>query len=433
MRKAQPLLALALALAACGGNGSKKDAFAAATPDVQGLTLELQGGAAEGALAPEARSVEPALSAPATSAPGSVVNDLLAARDAIKELNDGVRLFVQDLRAVVDAGGGAPGLGDQMTYGPVAACVVGTGTGCTQAEFLVTVTHEHMNVFSWRLLAYAVGADPSTKAVVARGWMAEGALMHRGTGRLGLDLDALHGVVPAFAGRGALLAGFASGPAGKAVTYRLVGFTLDPANHAPWWLTLAGFKNEITGTARVRLATLADAVTQPTDTGPELVLDHVAWNPLLGGRSFAITTNWEDLARGIGPTGDVPYTTAFDDHYYFTRSCYAPATAELKFKEVFLCDGMGMGMLAAEGPAACVARVGSANGTVLFPESPGPGETWANLCSLGPTTPVGMGEPAGAPGPDPDDGSGMTSADGMGTLTAPPSLPPSTSDMGTMM
>ncbi len=425
MRTRSTLLLAALAtLAACSGASTKKDAYAAATPDVQGLTLELQSAAAEGALAPE----------PAAATPQ---NDLLAARAVIQELNAGVRAFVDQIRAVVDAGGGAPGVGEQMRYGPADRCVVGTDPAtCDKATFLVTVTHEHDNLFSWKLDAWPVGAAETAAQVVARGWIATGDVAHRGVGKLGLDLDALHAVVAAYPGQGKLLGAFASGRMGKVLTYRLYGFTPDPAVHGPAWLVLAGFRNDVTGTRRVRLATLADVVTTPTDTGPELVLAHMAWNPLVGGRSFAITTNWEDPARGItAPQGDVP-GTPWNEHYYFTRSCYAAQDASLLFKQTFLCDGPGS--LAPEGPGACAVRVSlgdpaAAAAGIVYPASPTATDTWANLCAVDTTAYPGMGEPSGAPDADPEAGAGMGAGDGMGQMTAPPDCPASPTDVMTGM
>ncbi len=434
MRNPKLLLssALVLALAACGGS-NKKDEFAAATPNTQALTVELQGGASEGALAPETLAVEPMASDPNPS-------ELQAAQDALEELNNAIKAFIGKIEDAI-TGKSTEQLGDQKKYGPEDECVVGTDTStCAKATFLLTVTHEHDNVYSFKVEAWAVGADESTALPVARGFMAKSSVDHRGVGRLALNLwnmaVVMTGSSPAYNGRGALLAGFASGPLGKALIYKLYGFTPDSNVRPPVWASIAGFKNEVSGTTRVRVATIKEVVPPASgqDLGPELILAHLAWNPQLGARAFTIVTNWEDPALAnvpppigplpIGPYGDVPFTDPYaynwNEHYYFTRSCYAPDSSTPKFKELFLCNGMGaISPEVAEGPFACAQRVTDANATIIVQPASGD-PTWDAQCTLDEQSNPAMMQPGMPPlgTPEPPD-----ALDGIGALPPPPPPP----------
>jgi hypothetical protein len=424
--------ALALALAACSGNGTETappDAFAAAIPDVSGLTLELEDDGDDGV---PAGSTDPGGPASVGNLTLTPPNDLQLSRLALRGLNDVVRLLVGRIHETL-AAGGPPPTGEQKVYGPVVRCVVGTDpASCTQATFRLAVTRVRDGVFTWRLDAWPVGGDPAGALGVSVGWMARGELEHRGTGRLVLDLGHLALVVPGFGGRGVLLAGFANGPVGKAVDFRLRGFTPDDATHAPASFTIGGYRNFVTGTARIRVATVAEVVPPPpgeSDRGPELVHSDFVWNPPLGGRSFSVITNWYDpfiqTLLPADPIGDVPWVTDFDEHYFHVRACYAPVTAALLFRQAFLCDGPGSD--APEPPPACVARVGSVNGTVLFPATPTETDTWERLCALDVATNPGFVEPSGAPSTNPDDGAGPT--EGLDGLPPPPEPPADPDDV----
>jgi hypothetical protein len=425
--------ALALALAACSGGGSESppsDRFAAATPDVSGLTLELQDGGLVKTTSASASLETTDAIAPSGFAPR---NELQITQAALGELNGVVGLVVGKIAETIAAGGPQPS-GDRKLYGPADRCVVGTDpASCTRATFLLAVTHVRDEVYAWRLDAWPVGGDPAAAQGVSVGWMARGEVEHRGVGRLVLDLDHLASAVPEYAGRGVLLAGFASGPMGKAVTYRLRGFTPDAAVRPPAWFTITGFRNLVTGTSRARVATVAEVVPPPggeTDRGPELVRSELAWNPPIGGRSFGVITNWYDpflrtLLLPEGPFGDVPYTLRFDEHYFHVRACYAPFTAALVFKQSFLCNGPGSD--APEPPPACVARVGSANGTVLYPPEPAGDDTWELRCTLDGADHPGLVEPSSEPSTTPDDGAGI--ADGLEGLPPPPAPPADSNDV----
>jgi hypothetical protein len=412
---------LALALTACG---QKSNDFSGATPDVAGLTLEVQGGTAEGlpvaAVAPAA--LQAAMAATPALAPTPNDGDELATiRIELKALNGELRRVMERVEEAVQTEG-TPAVGNRMIYGPADRCVVKDASGaCTaSASFVLGVKRERDHVFTWLLQARPVGSTSQADfKPVAAGWLARGAHLHRGVGRLALNLRNLKAVQPAYAGDGFLLAGFANGPVAKSVHYRLVEFTPDGSN--PLTAVFVGMKNG-TGIRRVRVATPQDLLAGPN--GPELLLARAAWLPGVAGRTFSIVTNWKKVDR-TGPSpvltgpafGDVP-GTLWDSSYYFGRACYAPASAgaplTIKFKEWYLCDRP-------DAPAACVIRQGGA-GTVIT----GTG-TWADNCALA-VEPPELADPGDA-GDDPEHPNaepGMNGA-GMQLPPAPPANPDDTS------
>jgi hypothetical protein len=408
--------ALALILTACG---QKTTDFTGATPDVAGLTLEVEGGAAEG-LPVAAVAADPG-QAPlaALAATPSDGDDLAAIRGEIKALNGELRRVMDRVAEVVQEQG-APAVGDRMVYGPSDRCVVTDAAGaCTaSANFLLGVKHEREHLFSWLLEARPVGSTARADfKPVAAGWMARGGHAHRGVGKLALNLRNLKAVQPAYAGDGFLLAGFANGQGAKSVHYRLVDFT--PDGLAPRTAAYAGMKNGA-GIRRVRVATPRDLLTGPN--GNELLLARAAWLPGVAGRTYAVVTNWKPLDRTMTPPmmnpvgpfqGDVPVGASWDSSYYFGRACYAPASTgaplTMKFKEWFLCDRP-------ESPAACVVRQGGA-GTVVT----GSG-AWSDAanCRLD-AEPPELGDPGDA-GEQPEHDSDEPGMNGAG-MQAPPMAP----------
>jgi hypothetical protein len=368
--------ALALTLTACG---QKSPDFNGATPDVAGLTLEVEGGTAEGlpqaALAAETGPAPQAALA-ATPADG---DDLATIRGEIRALNGELRRVMERVAEVVQEPG-APAVGDRMVYGPSDRCVVAgatAGTCAASANFVLGVKQVRDHVFSWLLEARPVGStDQAAFKTVAAGWMARGGHAHRGVGKLTINLRNLKAVQPAYAGDGFLLAGFANGPGAKSVHYRLVEFTPDGLD--PRSASFVGMKNAA-GIRRVRVATPEDLLAGPN--GKELLLARAAWLPGVAGRTFSIVTNWRPLDRMTmppvanpmsPPQGDVP-GASWDSSYYLGRACYAPASAgaplTMVFKEWYLCSRP-------DAPAACVA---GANGLGTVVTGTG---SWADNCKL---------------------------------------------------
>ncbi len=406
--------AMALALTACG----QKNDFSGATPDVAGLTLEVEGGTAEGL---PLSTMSPAAPEAALAATPGGGDELATIRTGLKALNGELRRVMERVEEAVQSGG-TPAVGNRMIYGPADRCVLkDAGGACTAlANFVLGVKRERDQVFSWLLEARPVGSTSQADfRPVAAGWLARGAHLHRGVGRLALNLRNLKAVQPAYAGDGFLLAGFANGPVAKSLRYRLVEFTPDGSN--PLTAVFVGMKNGA-GRRRVRVATPQELLAGPN--GPELLLARAAWLPGVAGRTFSIVTNWKRLDRTASPPvlagpafGDVPGTPWYAS-YYFGRACYAPATAgaplTVKFKEWYLCDRP-------EAPAACVIRQGGA-GTVIT----GTG-TWADNCALADEPPE-LAAPGDA-GEHPEDDSAEPGMSGTG-MQLPPGPPADPDDTG---
>ncbi len=410
--------ALALILTACG---QKSIDFSGATPDVAGLSLEIEGGATEGlplAAQATAPGLAPEAALAATPADG---DDLASIRAELKALNGELRRVMERVAEVLQERG-APAVGDRMVYGPSDRCVVADAAGaCTaSANFVLGVKHERDHLFSWLLEARPVGstAKADFKAVAA-GWLARGGHKHRGVGRLALNLRNLHAVQSLYPGDGFLLAVFDNGPVAKSVHYRLVEFTPDGVN--PRTAAYVGMKNAA-GIRRVRVATPQELLAGPG--GDELLLARAAWIPGVAGRTYAIVTNWKRLDRTATPPvlaglphGDVPGAN-WDSSYYFGRACYAPASAgavlSMRFKEWYLCDRP-------EAPAACVVRQGGA-GTVVT----GTG-AWSDSgnCKLD-LEPPELGDP-GDVGEQPEHDSDEPGMNGAG-MQAPPAAPATPDD-----
>ena len=396
---------LTLALSACGTT-EETDRYLDAIPDAEGLSLELQGGAGEGL----ALSVEPA----AAAAPAAVADapttpdDLERARSELRALNEAVRAVFARV-AEVAAAGGRELPGGVKIYGPADRCVERDDAGAclATANLRLMVRLLRGDLASFALDARPVGstAEVDFRPVLA-GYLLRGEVARRGAGKLWVNLESLAAAAgDGFKGQGFLTAGFASGRLTRAATFRMLDFTRDPAAHAPVTAAFSGFRTP-NGTARVRIAAIADFDTSGPDT--ELGLGRLVYNPSLGGRTFAIVRNWLDRRTDPAvPHGDVPA-----DSYWFGRACYAAGGTTPAFKEWFLCP-------AGEGPVAClVAQGGSwldAVGTQVAGDA---GDTWANTCALD-AEPPELAPPVGPPSDDPSDGAPEAGEEATGLVPHP--------------
>lgn len=374
-------MALGLVGALAAGCGMKSEETPGAlddVPDADALTLEVTGGAAElGALA-----VAPGPAAAAEVSAWPVTGDDLAeAQKQIAAVNGALRAFLGHVEDVAQDGG-LPTLGGGRWYGPADLCTVDAATSCPEgaaASFRLWVGRGPLGYAgAFVLQARPLGStDEADFLNVAAGTLARGALHRRGHGRIWLDLDHLKAVAAAYPGQGKLYGGFSAGRVAKAETLVLKDFTPDAGN--PDWpaatVALRGFKTAA-GTARVRVASVKDLVQTSEDT--ELGLAHVVWNAALGGRAWAMVTNY---VAGETAHGDVPA-----DSYFLGRACWAagdPTTPV--FKEWFLCPKT-------QGPATCIADAANPSTVEL-------GTSWSQCAVAG--DPAEYDPPASAPGSDP--------------------------------
>ncbi len=412
---------VALALSACGQK-EETDPYVAAIPDAAGLTLEIQGGASEGL----ALRAEPTAIAPEAVGGTPVTNDDLAVAQArIRALNEAIRDVFQRVEEIASSGGQELPGGVKI-FGPADRCVQpGEGGAClATANLRLAVRRYTETAASFALEARPVGStSPADFKPVLAGFLLRGEADRRGVGKLWVNLENMKlAAGAAFKGQGYLVAGFASGARARAATYRMLGFTRDPAVHPPITAAFSGFRTAA-GTSRVRVAALGDFDTSGPDL--ELGLGRLVYNPAFGGRAFGIVANWVD--RVTNPGTPVPHGDVQAAKYWFSRSCYLPAQTLPAFKEWFLCD-------AGAGPLACVSALPGgwvgASGTKVAGSAEA---TWANTCALA-TEPPEAAPPAAPPSDDPFEGSpedGQSSA-GLDPQPCPsdPSSAPNTTPPG---
>ena len=395
------LAVLTLGLAACGGGKSGASSPTDSIPDAAALTLEVTGGPAERAAAQTLPAALAAASAPTWPQTG---DNLALAQKKIAAVNSVIRSILDHV-ADVATQEGAPWPGKGKWYGPKDRCTVEVlvGTACPPdqaATFRLWVGTAGMGRGgAFVLEAKAVGAADDTYKAVLAGWMLRGALPRRGLGQIWIDLDHLKLAASGYPGQGVLYGGFAAAglPVVKVETLVLVAFTPDPNTWPAATVAFRGFKTAA-GTARVRVAALDNYVS--TTSADELGLFHVVYNDALGGRAFAIVTDYS-TDGGVTPIGDVPA-----GYYYFGRSCYAAGSLDAPaFAEWFLCPKT-------EGPVACLADTGN-QFTILE------GTGWAQDCAIK-GEPAEFGPPDSAPGVDPtalpsplpgEDATGLTAQD----------------------
>ena len=394
--------AIALALSACAGQDTKSPIEN--VPDAAGLTVEVQGGAAEGlALSADGTAVS---SAALATAP-DVNDDLAAAREKIAALNQAVRAVFAHVEEIAKTNG-APQPGEVTLYGPVDRCVAeGACASGGTASLRLKVFHAVSTAWAFSLDA-KVGTEWKP---VAAGWLRRGAVARRGVGRVALNLENLRAAAPAYPGRGYLLGGFGNGPVAKALRYRLVDFTPDPKTWPATTAALRAFKTAA-GVTRVRVAEIADLFdpAAPAASDTELGFAHVAWHPTVGGRAYAVVANYLD---GAIKHGDVPTATDGSEQYFFGRACYAAGQSTPAFKEWFVCPRT-------EGPRACVlAHAGT--GDVVVGAA---GATWQNTCAVA-TEPPELEPPTTPPAAAPDE-SAPEAGETQSGMT--PETPPATAD-----
>jgi hypothetical protein len=243
-----------------------------------------------------------------------VADELVRARGAVRHLNQAVRKFMEPVVALVRNTEPSSKEGGVRVWGPVTR---------GETEYRFTLRRGTARHFGWRLEARAADTD-SAFLRVAAGGITVGLAARRGTGSLGLDLDALAEVDPDIVARGLLLTGFAHGENGTALAYRLRDFTPDPAAHAPVDALIQGVHLK-SGVNRARLAYYGNLPESATDA-EELVLARIRNIRGLGGRADALVSG-----------GDV-----IDGSSWVVSECW-DATRTSVFRSVRLCPNDGLG------------------------------------------------------------------------------------------
>ena len=293
------LVVAALALAACGRPDQE---FINGTPDFSALSMEITGDASEGAAA-----VDPDRTglAQSQSAVGSASGYLIGARDTVKALNGALRAILTQLVNLINSEDPSAPQADLRVYGP---------RDTEFATFKLTLKKIETNKYGWKLEAKPLGGTDDQYVPVIAGWMAKGALPHRGRGVIGINLDAYGTVTsdPNYHGQGKLLSGFAYVGNSKVLAYKLNAFTPDNTAHAPLTAAFVGYRNLDTNFTAIRIASWTN-IDQTATTTPELILTRLRHKIGVGGRADIVA------AKGDIPTGE----------FYWGTGCWNAAEEEV--------------------------------------------------------------------------------------------------------
>jgi hypothetical protein len=320
--------ALALALAACGEK-SKPDPYLQNVPDVAALTIDSNATAPTGLALAGVTIVDPPM------AVTNLQDDLGVVHAKAQAMNEALRSVFAHLEAL-RATGGTKVPGEVKWFGPMNRCVEPDpgGNGCMPngtATLLLRV-----QLFGDHAASYVIVARPPSstsdgdyKGVLA-GFLIRADVDRRGAGKIWVNLPNLKLAASDFKGTGYLSAGFRAGPVAKAVTYRMLDFTRDPALHPAVTAAFSAWKNGA-GWVRARVAGFANL----DRSGPaeELGFWRGVWAPGFGGRAFTVITDGRNPNFGGAMTGDVPA-----GKYWFGRACYPAGATAPSYKEWFLCD-----------------------------------------------------------------------------------------------
>src|SRR5450755_2571956 len=277
---------------ACGSKSGPGDEYLVGAPEESALQLGVTDDAASESLATESDAVDPSgeaaqgLGEAASGLDPQVSPELAHARQAVADLNQALRNFMQPIVALVRDTDPTTTEGNIKTWGPVTR-------GATEFRFVMRrgLVRTH---FGWLLQARFAGSSDDFSNVAAGG-ITVGYAARRGVGTVGIDLDALGALDPTIVARGALLAGFAHGPNGSALAYHLRDFSPNPEREAPVDAIVQGVHLR-EGFNRLRLAYHGNVAGTATDA-EELVLARVRHMRDVGGRADLLVTGG-DVADG---------------------------------------------------------------------------------------------------------------------------------------
>jgi hypothetical protein len=307
----------AAALPACGANkASPGDEFLTGAPEESALQLAVTDDASSEAVATNDDAIDAAdevtqsMSETAAALTGPVAPELVRCREAVRDLNQALRNFMQPIVALVRDTAPTSSTASSRVWGPVTR-------GATDFRFVMqrgAVRH-----FGWSLEARP--SDTTEQfATVAAGGISVGYAVRRGVGSVGIDLDALGALDPTLAARGSLLASFAHGPNGSTLAYRLRDFTPDPSWKTPVTAVAQAVHLKL-GFNRLRLAYYGNVLGSATDQF-EFVLARVRHMRDVGGRADSIVTAG-DVADGHAWVVSECWDAGLKSVYRLVRDCPA--------------------------------------------------------------------------------------------------------------
>jgi hypothetical protein len=305
----------AAALPACGANkASQGDEFLLGAPEESALQLAVTDDASSEAVATNDDAIDAAdevaqsMSETTAALAGPVAPELVRCREAVRDLNQALRNFMQPIVALVRDTAPTSSTASSRVWGPVTR-------GATDFRFVMQ--RGAARHFGWLLEARP--SDTTEKFVtVAAGGITVGYAVRRGVGSVGIDLDALGTLDPTIAGRGSLLASFAHGPNGSALAYRLRDFTPDPSWKNPVTAVVQAVHLKV-GVNRLRLAYYGNVLGTATDQF-EFVLARVRHLREVGGRADSIVTGG-DVTDGHAWVVSECWDAGLKSAYRVVRDC----------------------------------------------------------------------------------------------------------------
>jgi hypothetical protein len=289
LRKSIMLGVAVLALAGCGSRAVEDTEYVAATPDLVGVTLEINADSTQEGAKLVAESM-----AEYQAALGGTPEFLAGARAEVRRVNAALREAVGQVAELVKGDLVQAQPGDVLVYGPRSTQL---------ATFRLQVKKVSATRFAWKLEARPLSStEEAAWKVVATGGVGrtpEVALAHRGRGTLGVNLDSLKAVAPTYPGQGKLLASFAH-TAGddKVLSYRLLNFTPDTAQYEPLTGAFVGHRLLPSRATFVRVLGKWNFASSPTAT-KENAFATLRFRPGTGGRADVIASGGDIAADKV--------------------------------------------------------------------------------------------------------------------------------------
>jgi hypothetical protein len=277
---------LMLAMMGCNSQEPETDAsYLEGVPEQAALQMQITDDATNEGLAGEGEAVAADLGQLSAALEGDVAEGLHDAQRGIRELNEALRNFLEPIVAMVRNTEPDEVQANVAQWGPITR-------GAT--EYRLFVRKGVIKRYGWLLQARPDGSD-GAYANVAAGGITVGEVVRRGTGTVGVDLDAFGAVNPNVASRGKILASFAHGPRGTVLAYGLKDFTHGEDDTTPISAAFQGV-HLLGGYNRVRLAFHGNLPESATDAD-ELLLARVRNHRGEGGRADVLVTGG-DIADG---------------------------------------------------------------------------------------------------------------------------------------
>lgn len=314
LNKSMMLGAVLLAVA-CGGSQVEDTEYAESTPDLAGVSLEINSDSDEAA-----KLTAEDFNGVYAQALGGASEYLDGARAEVKSLNASLRDIITRIATLANGDIKTLDKGQVATYGP---------TDLDGANYRLQVKKLGDKRFAWKLEARAQGStDDKGWTLVGAGKLNRGAAAHRGRGQLAINLDKLKSVVPSTPGQGKLMTSFAH-TAGddKALSYRLVNFTANAANHEPVTGFFVGYRLLPSRFTAVRVLGKYNLSASAT-AAKENVFARIRFAPGKGGRADILASGG-DIANKHVYLGSACWDAQEKEGFKVVRECVKGTAGDL--------------------------------------------------------------------------------------------------------